>query len=271
MRNLLPLLFIPFSFFVNKDKDILSSKAIENRMIEIKKGLYANKFETTNEEYKEFLNWVSENQPEMLTEVSVRNEGWTQINGEIYAKNYFSNDGFNQYPVVNITYKGAIEFCSWLTVHYNQLEKKEFKKVKFRLPSEAEWVHMATNGKDYRPLFPWGSPYLKNKKGQYLANFLRIGNQNIKVNIDDRSKVELQSKPDAGLFMTKVDSYMATGAGLHNLSGNAAEMMAEIGQTKGGSWGSSGYYLRIDAEDEFKGFNYSPYVGFRYVMEVIEE
>ena len=55
------------------------------------------------------------------------------------------------------------------------------------------------------------------------------------------------------------------------MSGNAAEMLITKGRTKGGSWGSSGYYVRIDAEDEFKDFTSSPYVGFRYFMEIIEE
>jgi len=68
-----------------------------------------------------------------------------------------------------------------------------------------------------------------------------------------------------------VYTHLATGAGLHNLSGNAAEMLAEKGHTKGGSWRSTGYYLQILAEDEFEGFTTSPYVGFRYVMEIVEE
>jgi hypothetical protein len=70
--------------------------------------------------------------------------------------------------------------------------------------------------------------------------------------------------------ITTVTQYSPNPLGLYNLSGNAAEMLLEKGSTKGGSWGSSGYYVRIDAEDEFEGFESSPYVGFRYFMEVKE-
>ena len=49
-------------------------------------------------------------------------------------------------------------------------------------------------------------------------------------------------------------------------------MLDQAGKTKGGSWDSFGYYIQIDAEDEFAGFNKpSPKIGFRYFMEVIEE
>ena len=56
------------------------------------------------------------------------------------------------------------------------------------------------------------------------------------------------------------------------MSGNVAEMLNEPGRTKGGSWASSGYYLRIDAEDEYEGFTEpSPMIGFRYFMEILEK
>ena len=49
-------------------------------------------------------------------------------------------------------------------------------------------------------------------------------------------------------------------------------MLAEPGRTKGGSWASSGYYIRIDAEDEYAGFTEPRReIGFRYFVEIIEE
>lgn len=267
----LPLLF-------SKDKDIFSSKSLESRMVKVSEQLYANKYETSNREYREFLNWARENKAAIISEAEVKADGWSQILKSDYLKSYFDHPGFQEYPVVNITYEGANHFCDWLTDKYNNTKKRKFGKVKFRLPTKDEWVAMAMNGKTYAMNYPWGGPYLKNKQGHYLANFYRVGNQALKINIKDRTKVEIQGQaPSANQLngpaniTTPVTSYMATGAGLHNLSGNAAEMLSEKGSTKGGSWGSSGYYLKIQAEDEFEGFEYSPYVGFRYVMEVIED
>ncbi len=268
------------SFFVSKDKDIFSSKAIENRMVKVSTDLYANKYETSNAEYREFLDWLKENNEAMMDQARVHTEGWSQVVGLPYAKNYFDQESFDNYPVVNITYEGASAFCAWLTDRYNQSKKKKFQEVRFRLPTKDEWVAMALNGKHQARYYPWGGPYLKNRNGSYLANFFHVGNQDIKLDINDKTKTSIALEPQldknglakgATVFTAPVNSYVATGAGLYNLSGNAAEMLAEKGNTKGGSWGSSGYYLRIQAEDEFEGFEYSPYVGFRYVMEVIEE
>lgn len=268
------------SVFVSKDKDIFSSKAIENRMVKVSTELYANKYETSNAEYREFLEWAEEHDKILLNEARVHEEGWSKVMGLGYARNYFKQDYYDNYPVVNITHKGAEAFCVWLSDRYNQSKKKKFKQVKFRLPTKDEWVSMALNGGHDAQYYPWGGPYLKNKQGKYLAQFFRIGNQDVKLDINDKTKSNIALEPQLDengnarngmVFTTQVDSYMATGAGLHNLSGNAAEMLAEKGSTKGGSWASSGYYLRINAEDEFEDFDYSPYVGFRYVMEVIEE
>jgi len=264
-------------------KDIFSTKSIENRMVKVAENLYANKYETSNAEYREFLEWAKSNKPNEAEQYQVKHDGWSEHFGEENKVNYFENKGFNSYPVVNITHESALAFCDWLSDRYNTStdRKKSFKKVKFRLPTEQEWLNMAIAGRKYAPGYPWGGPYMRNRKGEYLANFRRIGNNAIKMDINDPSKVEIQGTGElngegtviVGSFTitSKVDSFMPTGAGLHNLAGNAAEMLAEKGRTKGGSWGSSGYYLKINAEDEFVGIDYSRFVGFRYVMEVIEE
>ena len=272
-------LLLSLALVTGKDKDIFSPKSIENRMVLVAANLYANKYETTNREYREFLAWVETNDPDLTETVKVHEENWTPFVKGNYNKYYSQHKAFDQYPAVNISYEAATEFCTWLTEQYHQNKKRKYEQVKFRLPTEAEWVEMAVAGKAYDPSYPWGGPYLKNKKGCYLANFYTVGNHKLKIDINNRSEIEVvpdqnikfSGGNDEYLFTAPVSSFVATGAGLHNLSGNVAEMLAEKGRTKGGSWGSSGYYVRIDAEDEFEGFETSPYVGFRYVMEVIKE
>ena len=69
-----------------------------------------------------------------------------------------------------------------------------------------------------------------------------------------------------------VATYYPNDYGLFNMSGNVAEMLSEPGQTKGGSWRSSGYYIQIEVEDEYAGWEKpNPMIGFRYFMEVIHE
>lgn len=270
-------------FFISggKKEALFSAKSIEGRMVKVSETFYANKYETTNAEYREFLEWVKTNQPTQLEAYQVRHKGWNDFFQPPYSTNYFTNKGFDNYPVVNISHESALAFCQWLTRRYNESvdKKKKFREVKFRLPTREEWVDLALNGRDRITKYPWGGPYLRNSKGKAMANFRRIGDEAIKMDMNDPTEVEIThySNIEGRLvvgnepIISPVDSYLATGPGLHNLSGNAAEMLAEKGHTKGGSWRSSGYYLQIQAEDEFEGFTANPYVGFRYVMEVIRE
>jgi len=49
--------------------------------------------------------------------------------------------------------------------------------------------------------------------------------------------------------------------------GNVAEMLDKPGRTKGGSWDSTGYHIRIDSDDEYEGWNKpSPFIGFRPII-----
>ncbi len=260
--------------------DLFSTKNLESRMIKVEEGLYANKYETTNAEYREFLEWAKVNRSDILETLKVNHQGWDDFLGAEYSPQYFSNKGLANNPVVNISHDAALEFCEWLTQQYNDdtSKRKKFAKVKFRLPTEEEWLNMAYNGRKVI-VFPWGTPYMRDRDGNFMAQFRRYANANIKSPVYNPKEVEIVRKEEsrsdmlsAGAIITApVTGYKPTGAGFYHLSGNAAEMLAEKGRTKGGSWASSGYYLRIDAEDQFEGFTTSPFVGFRYVMEVIEE
>lgn len=261
------------------DKDILSSKSIEKRLVQFSPGLYANKYETTNSEYRRFLEWIEANTPDQLENLKVKQKGWEPITDSRMVHYYSDHTAFDEYPVVNISYENVLRFCEWLTDTYHEDAKRKYNKVVFRLPSAEEWLVMARGDRTHPMAYPWGGPYLKNRKGQYLANFYPINNHRVKVNINNRKEIEVLPEPGRNMLSggdtypltAPVHSFVPTGHGFHNLSGNVAEMLAEKGHTKGGSWGSSGYYLRLDAEDEFEGFNFSPYIGFRYVMEVLEE
>lgn len=77
----------------------------------------------------------------------------------------------------------------------------------FRLPTEAEWEYASRGGRGIIK-YPWGSPYTRNKKGCFLANF-KPG----RGNYDD----------DGFPYTAPVNSFLPNNFNLYNMAGNVAE------------------------------------------------
>jgi gliding motility-associated lipoprotein GldK len=203
---------------------------------------------------------------------------------EPMTKRYFSHPSFGNYPVVGVTWKQAVAFCHWRTHYLNSfLERKKFAvESDYRLPSEAEWEYAARGGRTQSP-YPWGGPYLRNKKGCLLANF-KPGRGNY--------------AEDGGFYTVRVDAYWPNDYGLYNMAGNVAEwtssyfnessynFMSDMSPDvrydakdsdpplmkrkviRGGSWKDVGYFLQTST----RAFEYQDtaksYIGFRCVIDL---
>lgn len=274
------------SFTFNRKEKVFTLKKFEkNNLGLVKSNLYAGKYEVSHLEYIEFLNHLEKTeQTEKLAVASIQNENWKDLlpnknYNSPFVEVYHSHPAYFEYPVVNVSHEGANLFCEWLTDIYHQNPERKFSKVRFRLPTKEEWILAAKGGHELAP-FPWGGYYTQNGDGDILANFYRIPQSALKAkHTPNGLEVELAEPSFSNQLINSqahitapVKSFLPNDFGLHNMSGNVAEMLAEKGSTKGGSWRSSAYYIRIDAEDEFAGWEKpSPLIGFRYFMEVIEE
>lgn len=246
-------------------------------------GFFMSNGEVTNLQYKEFLaDLGKEGRTEDLEKARIQKEKWVTEDSYSYSeplvKTYHSHPAYDNYPVVNISKAGAELYCQWLTKKWkeNTDRPKGTKdlELEFRLPKHNEWVYAAKGGHDLAP-FPWGGYYVRNAKGCLLANYRRVDETKIKYNHEKKEYEVLQKGNrmgragelnDVSYFTSPVISYHPNDFGLYNMSGNVSEMLLE-GGTKGGSWGSSGYYIQIDAEEEFPNLKgeASRYVGFRPV------
>jgi len=272
-----------YSFLLHKKTAVYPINKIEKNWGMVKDGLFASKFETTNKEYQIFLNSVqSKSTAEELERIKIHVDNWNpegKKTMEPLVQTYYQHPAYFEYPLVNVSHEGAIAYCDWLTTVYNNRPNRKYKKVKFRLPTEAEWIEAARGGHQITP-FPWGGYYTRNGNGEFLANFMRIPNTFIKRNFNT-GKIEIKDEyinnfkanfNTAYSFPSPVLAYHSNDFDLYNMSGNVAEMLAESGRTKGGSWASTGYYIRIDAEDEYAGITKpDPRIGFRYFVDIIEE
>jgi sulfatase modifying factor 1 len=205
---------------------------------------------------------------------------------EPIAQQYNWFPGFNNYPVVGVNWNQADAFCNWRTKTWKtEREKnKQYFESQFRLPTEQEWEWAARGGRNESP-YPWGGPYLLNKKGCYLANFKpQRGNY----------------AADGGLYTVKVNAYWPNDYGLYNMAGNVSEWtkttyvgnayqsVADINPdiqqqmkdtdplwmkrkvVRGGSWRDISYYLQNSTRDYEFADTAKAYIGFRCIYQEIE-
>ena len=203
---------------------------------------------------------------------------------EPMAKKYFNHPAFGNYPVVGVSWKQATAFCEWRTLYLNAFleSKKRASESDFRLPTEAQWEYAARGGRSQSP-YPWGGPYLRNKKGCLLANF-KPGRGNY--------------PEDGGFYTVRADAYWPNDFGLYNMAGNVAEWTSSLYYEggynfqhdmnpdirwnakdsdpprmkrkvlRGGSWKDVAHFLQTSTRNyEYQDTSKS-YIGFRCVIDL---
>ncbi len=281
--------------------DILTAitpKALEKNMKKVSDKLYAADTELTNGQYETFLTDLLKNKDfEQLDLCKTAKTDWISLLPKeiqnLPAKQLFKHGHPDspECPVQNVSHEAAQRYCAWVTQVYNASpDKKKFKKVLFRLPTETEWITAARGGLKDAP-YPWpGGFYVRNSKGCYLGNYDSKEpcgdcpaqttpviasadlSQNAETGISGESNTPYPYKIDSndgGFFTVPAASYYPNKFGLYAVSGNVAEMIAEPGKAKGGSWQDEAYQGQITPVKSYNGP--SPAVGFRVFMEVIEE
>ncbi|MHB1278487.1 MAG: formylglycine-generating enzyme family protein [Bacteroidia bacterium] len=134
-------------------------------------GHYFSAYEVSNVDYRLFIDWVRTNQPDKLNEVVLDSQGWKMplILNAPFVKYYHYHPAYNAYPVVNVSHYQAKLYLEWLTTQYNQSSKRKYKQVKFRLPTEAEWMYAYLGGEDIFQVTNHGK--FRQKDGLFTANF----------------------------------------------------------------------------------------------------
>lgn len=126
-----------------------------------------------------------------------------------YAHLYFNHPGYDNYPVVGVSWEQAQAFCAWRSASFRQgLNIPEGMILEdFRLPTEAEWEYAARVG-DSNRRYPWSAQDLQSDKGCYLGNF---------------KPGEGDYTADGHLITSQVGSFSPNDFGLFDMAGNVAE------------------------------------------------
>lgn len=213
---------------------------------------------------------------------------FTYSYNEPMAKRYFSHPGYDEYPVVGVTWEQAVAFCKWRTqLLQNSIKgtkrQDAFEVEEFRLPTEAEW-ELAARGKINLGMYPWGGPYTRSNKGCFMANFKPLrGNY----------------AADGFTMTAPVGSYKPNDYGLNDMAGNVAEWTSsaysevaynvvhdlnpnyqynavegednamKMKVVRGGSWKDVKTYLQVGTRTYEYQDEPRSYIGFRCVKTYI--
>jgi formylglycine-generating enzyme required for sulfatase activity len=194
---------------------------------------------------------------------------------------YFWHPVYDHYPVVGVSWKQATAFCIWRTHLMNDFRRDRGKVIvnDFRLPTEAEWEYASRGNFDQSP-YPWGGPYIRNRRGCFLGNFKPLRGNYV---------------DDGGMHTLVVAHYWPNGFGLFDMAGNVAEWTANSFEEaaynfahdynmdyryqatdtdppvlkrktiRGGSWKDIGYYMQTGSRTYEYQDTSKCYVGYRCV------
>ncbi len=203
---------------------------------------------------------------------------------EPYTRMYFAHAGYNDYPVVGVSWDQANAFANWRTDFLKRSLGREGAFIEpFRLPTEAEWEYAARAGNS-ESLYPWDETLPMDERGCFYANFKPMEGDFVR---------------DGHLITSPVGTFKPNDFGLYDMAGNVSEwtstaynesidrLTADINPeyrynaakedpykmkrkiVRGGSWKDVSHNLRSDLRQwEYQNEQRS-YIGFRCVRTQI--
>ncbi len=239
-------------------------------------ALSMNKYEVTNQEMMEVLQWAYDNSKLTVSTSSVQNAlGDTQPLldlGSSHCRITWSGSAFGVksekgvgFPCVEVTWYGAAAYCNYLsekegkTPCYNLSDWScNVSENGYRLPTGEEWEYAARGGLSSKR-FPWGDSALHSDANYYGYTGYSYD-----------SSSGYHSTYDAEWPQTSpCGAFLPNGYGLCDMAGNVWEWCNDSNgsgrMVRGGSWRDSAFYARCGHVPEHRpGRSYDCY-GFRTV------
>lgn len=192
-------------------------------------AFWIDKYETTNAQYKRCVDAGACERP-------FSNSSYSRVA-------YYDDPQFDRYPVIEVNWKGAADYCQW---------------VGKRLPTEAEWEY-AARGADERT-WPWGSLFDPDKVNSWEGG------------AGDTTQVDWYANGASVFGVLNMAGNVAEwtadwygsdyyhDAPVHNPQGPASGLLKVA---RGGSWRWSADVVRTSDRNVFSPDTHSNDVGFR--------
>ena len=179
------MMLIPGGTFTMGDG--YSSCGVDERVVTLTAPFYLGKYEVTNGEYRDALQWAYIHSYITATSDKV----WDNLDGSSvtlielsYGEITFSNgvftvdSGREDYPVIDMSWFSAVAYCDWLSLragipraydHSTWLcnDGDPYGAAGYRLPTDAEW-EFATQVNGER-IYPWGNELPSCSRANYFG------------------------------------------------------------------------------------------------------
>lgn len=258
-------------------------------------------FPVTNIQYKTFLaDLASQGRIEDLKKCLPKGEVWKEYGCFALAKNYFENESYNDFPVVNIGKEACVLFCEWLEEEVNrQLEESvkisktkvagKKKQVVVRLPYDYEWIYSADAAYSLIPDCGGYNTIYDPSEGLVDKAFFKRTSERNKRSLRNENRMDKLSDvnrfgmtegemiaifKEAISFTDKNNPALITDPASYPnnieaccLAGHVCELIKdrEGGMlVRGCCWKSKDDYLKM--LETYKKFGASPFVGFRVLI-----
>jgi eukaryotic-like serine/threonine-protein kinase len=129
------------TFKMGSDQGAADEKPVHSVTLD---AFFIDQYEVTNARYKQCVDAGKCTAP--------------AVKGSFTRTSYFGDAQFDQYPVINVTWRQADAFCAW---------------AGGRLPTEAEWEYAATGGDGRR--YPWGNDFDPNRVPAVVGDTTKVG------------------------------------------------------------------------------------------------
>lgn len=229
----------------------------------LRDSLWLDRYEISNMDWREYVDWTVRKHgmgsPEYRASLPDSVFWFTRsdLSSEPLHESYFREPQYNEYPVTGITYDQAVAYCQWRTERVREAvcmgpaEKSRMPKAfYYRLPTVAEWEYAASAGFD-----PDKSPY----------GFEKIHTKSKRYKIVTKETLPPAIHPEYPFGFPR-GSGAPNRYGFHDLIGNAAELVAEHGIAKGGSFAHTLEESRVNSEIRYD--RPMPWLGFRCICVV---